>query len=82
MKCSVEEFKKNYKLVKEGKLQNVIAAKACNYTPARFSILRKRYEKEGDKLFIHGHCGKKESAPQSLTHCKADKVRRKTLINS
>ena len=59
MKCSVEEFKKNYKLVKEGKLQNVIAAKACNYTPERFSILRKRYEKEGDKLFIHGHCGKK-----------------------
>lgn len=55
MKCSVEEFKKNYKLVKEGKLQNVIAAKACNYTPERFSILRKRYEKEGDKLFIHEH---------------------------
>lgn len=58
MKCSADEFKKYYKLVNEKKLTNKVAAKACHYTPEQFSRLRKRFESEGDKIFIHGHCGK------------------------
>lgn len=58
MKCSVAELKKFFKLVKEKKLQNKIAAKACGYTPEYFSLLRKKFEKNGDKIFVHGHCGK------------------------
>lgn len=58
MKCSKDEFKKYYKLVKEKKLTNKVAAKACHYTPEQFSKLRKRFEREGDRIFIHGQQGK------------------------
>lgn len=58
MKCTVSEFKKYYKLVSEKKIQNKVAAKACNYDPATFTRLRKKFEKEGDKMFVHGLKGK------------------------
>lgn len=35
-----------------------MAAKACHYTPEQFSKLRKRFEREGDRIFIHGQQGK------------------------
>lgn len=58
MRCDQARFKEFSRLVKEGKIQSKVAARACGYTPERFCVLRKRYEREGDKIFIHGHCGK------------------------
>lgn len=58
MKCSVEEFKKYYLLVKQGKIANKTAAKVCGYTPEHFTRLRKKYENLGERLFINARKGK------------------------
>lgn len=58
MRCDQSRFKEFNRLVKEGKIQNKVAARACGYTPERFCLLRKRYELEGDKIFVHGLKGK------------------------
>lgn len=79
MKCTVSEFKKYYKLVKEKKIQNKVAAKACNYTPEVFSRLRAKFEKEGDKMFVHGLKGKKGNH-QFLTDEQKDYIVSQYLI--
>ena len=81
MKCAIDEFKKYCKLVKEKKLQNKVAAKACNYTPEAFSRLRRKYEKEGDKMFVHGLKGKKGNH-QFLTDKEKDYIVSEYLIEN
>lgn len=61
MKCSEEDFKRFYKLVESGQLTNKAAAKACGYTPVRFSQLRAKYREIGERMFIHGLKGKKSN---------------------
>lgn len=58
MKTTPEEFKKYFKLVKSNRINIKVAAKACRYSVNHFRKLCKRYEKEDDKIFIHGSCGK------------------------
>ena len=81
MKCTESEFKKYYKLVKEKKIQNKVAALACNYTPEVFSRLRKKYEKEGDKMFVHGLKGKPGNH-QFLTQKEKDFIVSQYLIEN
>lgn len=66
MKCTPQEFKKYYNLVREGKIKSKIAAKACNYSPTRFCVLCSQYEKIGDRIFIHANMGKKSSRATPL----------------
>lgn len=61
MKCNTDEFKKYYNLVKRKQCTLVIAAKALGYKYQYLPFLFKKYEKEGDKIFIHGLKGKKSN---------------------
>lgn len=58
MRCDPERFKEYNRLVKEGKIQSKLAARALGYTPERFCVLRRKYEEQGDRIFTHGSKGR------------------------
>lgn len=58
MRCDKEEFKKWERLVRERKVTAKFAAAALGYTQGRFSVLRRKYAELGDRIFVHGLCGK------------------------
>lgn len=61
MKIKKDEFKKRYLQVKQHLLKAKDAARILGVTPSYFCNFSKKYEKEGDRVFIHGRCGRKPS---------------------
>lgn len=84
MKCSKENFIRFYTFVENGQLSNRKAADACGYSEARFCELRRLYKQEGDRLFIHGHCGKPayNRIPQYIRQFVYDKYIEESGLNA
>lgn len=75
MRCDPERFKEYNRLVKEGKIQSKLAARALGYTPERFCVLRRKYEAEGDRIFTHGSKGRpaRNAVPDSTRRFIAER---------
>lgn len=58
MKCSIDDFKRFYLMIEEKQITNKKASVYLGYTPETLCRIRKRYKKDGDKMFIHGLKGK------------------------